>query len=123
MHEPPALAPYPMSSDYTFLARYIRLHPVACALDWRDCRDLAEASAMKLGDGYCYTVGVRGRAYIHAFSEQEFIDRCRELDLEFIDPRLTPESSIFATVLMWIGAITSAAILCAILILTLTAAL
>lgn len=117
MQKPPSFAPYPMSSDYTFLARYIRLHPVACILDWRDCRDLAEASAMPLGDGHCYSVGVRGRAYIHAFSEEEFIERCRELDLEFIDPRRSPESSAFATVLMWIGAITTAAILSAIIML------
>lgn len=123
MPETPTLAPYPMSSDYPFLAQYIRLHAVACVLDWRDCRDLAEASAMQIGDDYCYTVGVRGRAYIHAFNEQEFIDRCRELELEFIDPRLTPEPSQLATILMWVGAMTCALILAALLILTFTAAL
>ncbi len=105
-----------MSSDYGTLVAWMEHKTIACVLDVNGRRVIAEASAFPVGDVMIYCVDSVDRMIISG-TKEHFIERCEEREVEFIDPRLSPETSTLATVLMWIGAITTAAILSAIILL------
>ena len=64
---------------------------------------------------YCVTSA--GRMLVSGTVEQ-FIERCEEVELEFIDPRIASERPPFVTFLTWLGGVTFAAAITALLILT-----
>lgn len=102
------VATYPMSADYSVLVAWMRQKTIACVLDFEGRRIIAEASASRVGDGLIYCVTSAGRMLVSGTVEQ-FIERCEEVELEFIDPRLASEQPPFVTFLTWLGGITFAA--------------
>lgn len=80
---------YNTSSDYEHLFALMQETPVVCMVDYDErCRDIAST----LFSGSMFSVSVRGMAYISAFSKEEFIRQCGELNLEFIDPYSSKQS-------------------------------
>jgi hypothetical protein len=58
-------------------------------LDNDGCRDVAKTSYADYGDGVvAYEIGSRGIGYLWARKPEDFIEKCRRLDVEFFEPPL-----------------------------------
>ena len=79
---------YESSRDYERLADIMQTQSVVCIVDYmKDCRDVAHTLWSPSEDGRgIWQLSARGIGYIYAWGRDDFICKCKHLNVDIIFP-------------------------------------
>jgi hypothetical protein len=83
---------YENNRDYERLADIMQTQSVVCIVDYmKDCRDVAHTIWSPSEDGRgIWQLSARGIGYVYAWGREDFICKCRHLNVDIIFPNAEP---------------------------------